>query len=159
MSSLTENLSKEDKKQHEYYECEEQNQLIEFFKFLWEYFEVAEKWKEVQNFCAHHPVGSVFLLVTLGMCSVPVIIFLVFVFSSLVFTFLGFLFVEGTLLAVSTFILGGALLLVGMLALCFSMFLVCSYYFVQIGSGVFKNLGKRLGLSAFNWRGESGKEE
>jgi len=74
---------------------EDERPVKEFFKFLYEYFEVANKWVEIQRFSGEHPVASVFLLVTLAAFAVPVVAFLVFVISSVVLSFLGFFLFEG----------------------------------------------------------------
>lgn len=74
---------------------EDERPIKEFFKFLYEYFEVADKWVEMQRFSIDHPVASVFLIVTLAAFAVPVIAFLIFVVSSVVFSFLGFFLFEG----------------------------------------------------------------
>ena len=76
---------------------ENESQLQEFIKFLKEYFEVEEKKAEVQRFAGEHPIVTVFLIVTIAMCAVPVVIFSLFVFFSIIFAILGFLFVEGKL--------------------------------------------------------------
>lgn len=74
---------------------EDENQWREFAKFLYEYFEVAQKWEEIQKFVEVHPAISVFLIVTLGMCSVPVVIFSMFVISSIALSIFGFFLFEG----------------------------------------------------------------
>jgi len=81
--------------QHREANYEDQNQVCELLRFLWEHFEVSEKWTELKCFRARHPLGSVFLLSLVGMCSVPLVTFLMFAIGSLVFTFVTFLAVEG----------------------------------------------------------------
>ena len=72
--------------------------LQEFIKFLKEYFEIEQKKVEVQRFSREHPVVTIFLMVTITMCAVPIVLFGVFVVGSIIFSFLGFLFVEGKLI-------------------------------------------------------------
>ena len=74
---------------------EEESVVQEFIKFLKEYFEIDQKKAEVQRFSREHPIVTIFLMVTFAMCSVPIVLFGVFVVGSIIFSFLGFLFVEG----------------------------------------------------------------
>jgi len=73
----------------------EESPLREFVKFLYEYFEVADKWIEMQRFAVERPIASVFLIVTLATFAVPVAIFMTFVLGSLIFSCIGFMFFEG----------------------------------------------------------------
>lgn len=77
------------------YHVENESVLQELIKFLKEYFEVEQKSVEVQRFAREHPIVTIFLMVTIAMCAVPVVLFGIFVVGSIMFSFLGFLFVEG----------------------------------------------------------------
>ena len=79
----------------EHHHEEDGSVLQELIKFLKEYFEIDQKKAEVQKFSREHPVVTIFLMVTIAMCAVPIILFAVFVVGSIMFSFLGFLFVEG----------------------------------------------------------------
>lgn len=84
----------ERRSQQQFY-MEDERPITEFLKFLYEYFEVANKWSEMQRFSGEHPVASVFLIVTLAAFTVPVAVFMLFVIASVIFSFLGFLLFEG----------------------------------------------------------------
>ena len=74
---------------------EDESTLHELIKFLKEYFEVEQKSVEVQKFAGDHPIVTIFLIVTVVMCAVPLVIFGMFVFGSIFLAIIGFLFVEG----------------------------------------------------------------
>ena len=78
-----------------HHEENDESVLQELIKFLKEYFEIDQKKAEVQKFSREHPVVTIFLMVTIAMCAVPIVLFGVFVVGSIIFSFLGFLFVEG----------------------------------------------------------------
>ncbi|KAL4241009.1 hypothetical protein ACF0H5_001788 [Mactra antiquata] len=114
------------------YDEEEGNQFIEFARFLYEYFEVAEKWKEIQKFAGVHPAISLFLLMTIGMCSVPVIVFTIFVISSVAVSIMTVFLFEGTIIAMATVVLIAVLCFVIVGAFCFSGFLISCYYMIKL---------------------------
>lgn len=76
-------------------ENEDKYQIIEFCTFLYEYFEVARKWEAVQHFLEEHPVASVFLIVTTGMYAVPIVLFILFVMTTVALSIMGIFLFEG----------------------------------------------------------------
>lgn len=127
------------------YHVENESVLQELIKFLKEYFEVEQKSVEVQRFAREHPIVTIFLMVTIAMCAVPVVLFGIFVVGSIMFSFLGFLFVEGTVLAVGTIILGGVLFFAALLAIGVSAFVVVGYYSVMVvGADIVNSLQERF---------------
>ena len=93
MSSYSERMADQDVVPHDEYG--EENQLQEFFKFVREYFEMEQKWDEVQQFGTEHPLASVFLIVTMAMSAVPITLFALFIMGSVAVSVTGFLFFEG----------------------------------------------------------------
>lgn len=114
----------------------DENQILGFLTFWFEYLEVKEKWKAVQKFLEDHPVAGIFIIVTIAMWTIPVLVFTMFVVCSVALTLTGFFLMEGTVVAIGTFILGGVLFFVGLFAIGVSMFLVGSYYFYQMSGDI-----------------------
>lgn len=127
----------------------EKYQLVEFCRFLIEHFEVAKKWQAFQDFLEKHPVASVFLLVTSAMCSVPMVLFSIFVMTSVAFSIMGFFLFEGTVIAIATFILGVVLFFVGLFSIGFSLFLISSYYALQMSGSIISRLRDKLAVNPF----------
>ena len=92
MSSYSEMSDQDIAPHHEY---GEENQVREFFTFVREYFEIEQKWDDVQHFGTTHPVASLFLIVTMATCAIPMAVFSVFVVGSVFVSVSGFLFFEG----------------------------------------------------------------
>lgn len=84
----------------------------------------------------NYPITSLFVLVSLGLSSVPVIIFCSFVAITFVMTFLGFLMIEGTLISFAVVILSGALFAVLCLSISISFILAVILSSSHLGYGI-----------------------
>ena len=76
-------------------ENEEQAHITEFIQYLFTRFEIPQKWEAIQLFVEDHPFASVFLIVTMAMCTVPIVIFTLFVMTTLALSIISVFFIEG----------------------------------------------------------------
>ncbi|KAL5017974.1 hypothetical protein ScPMuIL_003696 [Solemya velum] len=93
-----------------------------------DHYNIKDKMDQVKAFGCEHPFVTLFLLVTIAMCSVPVFCFIAFVLGSAVLAFAGFVFFEGAVLTLASVLLGGVLTVVGVLAAGFSCFFLVAFY-------------------------------
>ena len=70
-------------------------QWREFWNFLKEYYDLKKKKAYLFKYSQENPLRSTVVLVTMAMCAVPVVCFLLFVICSFVFTVMCFLIFEG----------------------------------------------------------------
>lgn len=73
----------------------DEDHLIGFCRLLYEQLQVSEKFQEIQRFFEDHPIASVFLIVSIGMCTLPVMIFIMFVISSVALSIMSVFLFEG----------------------------------------------------------------
>ncbi|XP_067672145.1 lipid droplet assembly factor 1-A-like [Haliotis asinina] len=109
-----------------------------------EYLEVDRRVSEVKMYAHQHPVMTLFWVVTLAMCCVPVICFCTFVCASIFLAIAGFVLIEGTVVTIATVLLGGALLGCCLLALGFSSSLVVGFYAIQYSLDMVKGLTNKM---------------
>ena len=67
---------------------------------LGEYFELDKKAHLAKEYALEHPIMTVFWIVTMAMCGVPIICFFTFVFASVLFSIAGFVLIEGKFMLV-----------------------------------------------------------
>ncbi|ESO84942.1 hypothetical protein LOTGIDRAFT_235994 [Lottia gigantea] len=123
---------------------EDEDQISAVLHALSDYFEVKQKLNTIKEFTFSHPVVTVFSVVLLTLCSIPIICFVTFVCGSMFLGVTGFVLIEGTMLTLATLFLGGALLLVGLCAVGFSSVLVAGFFLYELSIQLMNDLSKRL---------------
>lgn len=140
-----------------------ENQIKEFFNFIVEQYELAEKWEAIKTFLEDHPVAGVFLIVIIGMSAVPIVVFAIFVITSVALTLTGFFLFEGTVIAFGTFVLGIVLFFVGLFAISFSLFLITVYYLYQTSGSMLRHVRGKIPyipfISQASTEGQEDKQE
>lgn len=96
-------------------------------------FHLHDKFERCRQYAVDHPMATMFSLLTLAFCSVPLLCFIGFALTTFVFTFIGFLVVEGVLLTFGTLLLGGVLCIVGFLSLGIGTFLALAWLSARTG--------------------------
>ncbi|KAJ8318700.1 hypothetical protein KUTeg_003791 [Tegillarca granosa] len=124
----------------------EESKLTAFLQTMDECFDLETKLHNAKEYALTHPVTTLFLIITVAMCSIPIFCFFVFAFGSTVLAFTGFLFVEGTVLTIGTLVLAAVLCFVGLLSVGFSSFLVLTYVFVRFGQSVLQKAWQKVQL-------------
>lgn len=76
----------------------EESKLTAFVQTMNECFDLETKLHNAKEYALEHPVMTLFIIITVGMCSVPIFCFFAFAFGSTVLAFTGFLLVEGNIL-------------------------------------------------------------
>ena len=94
--------------------------------------DVEEKYEQLKEFASQHPIYTLFIVVTIVTCSIPVIGFLTFLLGTVIFGFIGFVLFEGTVFIISSLVLGGVLCVTTVMAFSMSSFVVLTYYGVQL---------------------------
>ena len=59
--------------------------------------DVEEKYEQLKEFASQHPIYTLFIVVIIATCSIPVIGFLTFLLGTVIFGVIGFVFFEGEL--------------------------------------------------------------
>ncbi|XP_046337822.1 uncharacterized protein LOC124119378 [Haliotis rufescens] len=122
----------------------EEEDISSLIYSLNDYLEVDRRMSEVKMYAHQHPVMTLFWVVTLAMCCVPVICFCTFVCASVFLAIAGFVLIEGTVVTIATVLLGGALLWCCLLALGFSSSLVVGFYAIQYSLDMVKGLTSKM---------------
>ncbi|VDI52820.1 Hypothetical predicted protein [Mytilus galloprovincialis] len=100
--------------------------------------DVEENYGRAKEFATEHPVYTLFIALTIATCCIPVICFLTFLLGTIIFGVISFVFFEGTVLVISTVVLGGVLCVTTVLACSLSGFAVVSYYGLQYSYNLLK---------------------
>ncbi|XP_064614226.1 uncharacterized protein LOC135477930 [Liolophura sinensis] len=109
----------------------------------WEYLAMDRKIQTSKQFAMDHPVATLFILVTVAMCCIPIFCFMAFVFGSIVLTFAGFVFLESTVVTLAAVVLGAVLFLVSLFSVGFSTFIVLAFYLISFGHNMVQSVINR----------------
>lgn len=96
----------------------EEEDISSLIYSLNDYLEVDRRMSEVKMYAHQHPVMTLFWVVTLAMCCVPVICFCTFVCASVFLAIAGFVLIEGVCSVLISFIISDK---------SCSIFLDCTY--------------------------------
>ncbi|KAK3090522.1 hypothetical protein FSP39_012462 [Pinctada imbricata] len=107
---------------------EEENKMVALLQTLNELFGLEEKLVALKQYSLDHPIITLCVIVTMGMCSIPIFCFIVFMIGTSLLSFTMFMFIEGTVLTIGTVVLGGALFFVGLMSLGFTAFVIGTFY-------------------------------
>ncbi|XP_060068658.1 uncharacterized protein LOC132548780 [Ylistrum balloti] len=122
---------------------------VGFLQTINDYLNLQGKMATIQQCISDHPIITLFLVVTMVMCSVPLFCFLVFVFAATTFGFTGFVIFEGVVLMLSSLVLVGSLILVGFLSVGLSSFIVIGYYSIRFSWDMANHVSTRVPLPEF----------
>ncbi|XP_021350561.1 uncharacterized protein LOC110448575 [Mizuhopecten yessoensis] len=107
---------------------------------------LQKKMAAVQQYVSDHPIISLFLMVTIVMCSVPFFCFFAFVFAASIFGFTGFVIFEGVVLLFASLVLFWAVVLMGLLSIGLSTSVVLGYFTFRFSWSMVNNVSTSIPL-------------
>ncbi|KAK6169145.1 hypothetical protein SNE40_020254 [Patella caerulea] len=122
---------------------EDEDQMSAILHAVGEYFEVKKKMDAIKAFTLSHPIVTLFSIVLVAMCSIPIVCFFTFIFGSICLAVTGFVLIEGTVLTIATVFFGISLLIVGFCAVGISGIIVAGFYVFDCSCSLIQKVSDR----------------
>ena len=106
----------------------------------WQHADVKGAIAPLLKFISGYPITALFIGVLIGLASLPVVMFVSFVVTTLLFTIFGFVLVEGTLLTIAIFVLSVVLFIV----ICVSVFVTALLVFTWSSAALWYGVATRM---------------